>query len=88
MALFPASRMLSSVFPLRRTFICLLSRLPATPILPYLHLSLETYRPLPAPVNLCRFDILQIDAVLCPQALMYRLNTEMARNHEEDVNFL
>lgn len=24
----------------------------------YLHLSLETYRPPPAPVNLCRFDIL------------------------------
>ena len=33
-ALFPSSRMLSSVFPLRRTFICLLTRLPTTPILP------------------------------------------------------
>ena len=32
--LFPSSRMLSSIFPLRRTFICLLTRLPATPILP------------------------------------------------------
>lgn len=57
-ALFPSSRLLSSVFTLRRTFICLLPRLPATPMLPYLHLSLETYRPPPAPVNLCRFDML------------------------------
>ena len=45
-ALFPSSRMLSSVFPLRHTFICLLPCLPATLILPYLHLSLALLLPL------------------------------------------
>ena len=64
-------------------FVCLSSSSylylssPSSPCDAHTSLSPPIPRPSPAPVK-----------VLCPQALVYQLNTQMARNHEEDVNFL